>query len=1031
MIRFLSFENLIIVIINKGGKMFKKIIVSLFFIFGLTSITILAQVIKTDSLALVELFDSTDGHNWNDTTNWNHGPVGTWYGVTVSGGRVTQLHLAGNNLNGTIPKSFWNLTGLTHVNFYYNEISGSIPEEIENLTSLTSLNFSYNQLTGSIPPEVSTLENLWYLDLAANQLTDTIPPSIGNLTYLNFLILFSNQLTGEIPSKISDLTGLIVLLLSENQFSGPIPSAIWNLTNLLHLHLDDNQFTGSIPEEIENLTDLLELRLNNNQLTGSIPAEIGNLSQLRRLYLNHNQLEGTIPHNIFNLHNLEWFQFDNNMLTGSIPEDINDLINLSGVFINNNDFSDLACLEKLSSLENLRIQNNKFTFEDIEPNIGIPGTEFIYSPQDSVGESQDTTINLGSSLTISVSVGGTNNQYQWKKDEVIIPGATSSSYTISSADFDDSGSYNCEITNTFATELTLYSRPVNVTVVAYITVTSPNGGEDWEAETEHDITWTSNGTSGNVHIEYSTSTGSDWSDVIASTTDDGTHPWTVPNEPSGNCLVRITDTEGDPADVSDVLFTISPVQSITVTGPNGGEEWYTGSNHDITWTSTGTIDSVKIEYSTNNGSDWSDVIASVPDTGAYLWTIPDTPSDNCLVRVIDTDGNPSDTSDAVFTISYVPYITVTSPNGGEDFQIDSVHNVTWNSSGTSGGLLIQYSADNGSSWSDVIASIPDTGVYPWTIPDIPSDSCLLRIADTNGSLADTSNAIFAISPIPFITVISPNGGEDWEAETEHDITWTSIGTSGGVLIQYSTDNGSSWLDVISSIPDTGAYSWIIPDTPSNSCLLLVADTNGSAADTSNAIFTISPIPFITVTSPNGGEDWEAETAHDIIWISTGTSGGVKIEYSTDNGSSWLDVITSIPDTGAYSWTIPDTPSDNCLVRITDTTGSPSDTNDAVFTISPSSAVPSAKLPEVYSFNVKGITVGNLLEIRYALPEKAEFILEVYDIKGTKIKEISEERTAGFYSSKIDMSGKPAGVYFVRMEANKKKFAKTNKAVLVK
>ncbi len=475
-----------------------------------------------------------------------------------------------------------------------------------------------------------------------------------------------------------------------------------------------------------------------------------------------------------------------------------------------------------------------------------------------------------------------------------------------------------------------------------------------------------------------------------------------------------------------------PDISLTVTSPNGGEDFQVDSVHNVTWTSSGTSGGVKIEYSTNNGTSWADVIASIPDTGVYPWTIPDTPSDSCLLRITDTIGSPSDTSDALFTISPIPFITVATPNGGEDWQVASSQDITWTSSGTSGGVRVQYSTDSGSSWSDVIASIPDTGAYSWTIPDTPSDSCLVRVADTNESLADTSDAIFTISPIPFITVATPNGGENWQVASSQDIIWTSSGTSGGVRVQYSTDSGSSWSDVIASIPDTGAYPWTIPDTPSDSCLVRIADTNGSLADTSDAIFTISPIPYITITAPNGREDWGRGYSYDITWTSAGTSGDVRVEYSINNGTNWSDVIASMPDTGAYPWTIPtDTISDSCLVRISDTDGSPVDTSDSIFAIVSVTSIPIPKLPEVYSFNTKGITAGNLFEIKYALPEKAKFKLEVYDIKGTKIEEISEENRAGFYSMKINMSGKPAGVYFIRMEANGKKFTKTNKVVLVR
>ncbi len=90
---------------------------------------------------------------------------------------------------------------------------------------------------------------------------------------------------------------------------------------------------------------------------------------------------------------------------------------------------------------------------------------------------------------------------------------------------------------------------------------------------------------------------------------------------------------------------------LTVTSPNGGETWDVGSSHDITWNSDGTSGSVKLEYSTNNGSNWSTILASTADDGVHAWTIPDAPSIQCLVRVSDTDGTPTDVSNAVFTIN--------------------------------------------------------------------------------------------------------------------------------------------------------------------------------------------------------------------------------------------------------------------------------------------------------------------------------------------------------------------------------------------
>ena len=62
---------------------------------------------------------------------------------------------------------------------------------------------------------------------------------------------------------------------------------------------------------------------------------------------------------------------------------------------------------------------------------------------------------------------------------------------------------------------------------------------------------------------------------------------------------------------------------------------------------------------------------------------------------------------------------------------------------------------------------------------------------------------------------------------------------------------------------------------------------------------------------------------------------VKIEYSTDNGATWFSpaIVDNTPNSGSYPWLIPNTPSTNCLVKISDANdGDPSDVSDNVFSI---------------------------------------------------------------------------------------------------
>lgn len=81
-------------------------------------------VTTADSLALVAIFDATDGPNWSNRLNWKVGKVNTWDRVTVAANRVTGLNLSSNNLTGIIPSDIGLLDGLVDLNLSYNNLSG-------------------------------------------------------------------------------------------------------------------------------------------------------------------------------------------------------------------------------------------------------------------------------------------------------------------------------------------------------------------------------------------------------------------------------------------------------------------------------------------------------------------------------------------------------------------------------------------------------------------------------------------------------------------------------------------------------------------------------------------------------------------------------------------------------------------------------------------------------------------------------------------------------------------------------------------
>lgn len=360
--------------------------------------------LENDSLALLAIYNSTDGANWADT--WNLAQtMSTWHGVTINDERVTSLDLNNNDLKGQFPVEIGILTGLTYLDFYGNELSGIIPVEIGNLTNLTYLGLWKNQLSGNIPHEIGLLTELTSLDIGINQFIGTIPDEIWNLTKLEYLGIYSTSITGSIPAQISNLVNLTWLQLLNTQLSGDIPVEIGNLTKLEKLDLWNNELTGTLPVGLGSLTNLTRLNLYDNQLSGSIPSELKNLGSLESLRLDRNDLTGNIPLELGDLINLTNLNLSKNYLTGHLPNELGGLTNLVSLYLNDNNLTGSIPVEfgNLTQLESLWLQFNEL--DGIIPvelgnltnliYLNLPGNNFSGSIPSSLGNTNMTYLYLG------------------------------------------------------------------------------------------------------------------------------------------------------------------------------------------------------------------------------------------------------------------------------------------------------------------------------------------------------------------------------------------------------------------------------------------------------------------------------------------------------------------------------------------------------------------------------------------------------------------------------------------------------------
>jgi hypothetical protein len=119
----------------------------------------------TDSLALIALYNSTNGASWANKTNWTKSPIDSWFGVTVTGQTITAIQLPSNNVSGPVADQLTDIEGLQIVDLSHNNIT-AFPDFTETET-ITQLDLSNNKLDFSSLEPNATVTGLGYTGQAA------------------------------------------------------------------------------------------------------------------------------------------------------------------------------------------------------------------------------------------------------------------------------------------------------------------------------------------------------------------------------------------------------------------------------------------------------------------------------------------------------------------------------------------------------------------------------------------------------------------------------------------------------------------------------------------------------------------------------------------------------------------------------------------------------------------------------------------------------------------------------------------------
>ncbi|KAL8458815.1 hypothetical protein ACS0TY_036352 [Phlomoides rotata] len=217
------------------------------------------------------------------------------------------------------------------------------PTDVSNLNLLfTSLN-SAQQLTNWKASGGDPCKESWKgITCSGSKVTEIKIPTLGLTGNMGFQLdklasvttfdISGNNLGNQIPYQLPP--NVQRLNLANCGFNGQLPYAISQMTSLKYLNASRNQLQGQLNVQFNSLTALSTLDMSFNAFTDNIPQSFQSLTSIKDMYLQNNQFTGTID--VLASLPLDNLNVENNRFTGWIPQTLRGInLQTSGNQFNN------------------------------------------------------------------------------------------------------------------------------------------------------------------------------------------------------------------------------------------------------------------------------------------------------------------------------------------------------------------------------------------------------------------------------------------------------------------------------------------------------------------------------------------------------------------------------------------------------------------------------------------------------------------------------------------------------------------------
>ena len=258
-------------------------------------------------------------------------------------------------------------------------------------------------------------------------------------------------------------------------------------------------------------------------------------------------------------------------------------------------------------------------------------------------------------------------------------------------------------------------------------------------------------------------------------------------------------------------------------------------------------------------------------------------------------------------------VTVEYPFGGETLVPGDIENLRWSGYGSdSNTYTIQYSLDNGSTWTTIATNVPAASrTYPWTVPATATNQALIKVIRNGSSLSGQSSFDFTILGRPVIV-------DTVECEGYVQLNWNTITAATSYDVMQLVGDS---MQVIANTTDT---SFLVKSLDKNQTYWFgVSAKNGTTAGRRSISVSATPVggpctlpvfnndlKIDSILSPNTARNFFSTAANATAPVSVRIKnlgsidavGPFTVSYNCAGGAATETVNATVPAGSTYDYT---------------------------------------------------------------------------------------------------------------------------------